>query len=902
MAVTSGTNYTHIDLKVQGSEDVVRHLLEDSQGRDMTAPTETGDTASGDYAAGDYFILGGVLYRATEDIAAGGQLVPDTNCESVTVGTALSELGGEAAALDGEVAQLQGDLTVLRTITEKNNGITEIEFEPGYIDCKGRNLVTDIENRVTTGEVGSIMCSAVYPCQPGDKFTVTLYGAGNDQGRGRAWDWLDSGCHSLAWAQKDATCTDEELTAPEDAAYLVLNTKMDEGHEDYYAITGAFIVDRVTAAESDIDELQGGVEAATENIGTLQEAVEDLDERADVTDEAMAGLQEDIDTLSRSIYTENTESGTQVIVPGSAGPVATVRADSAVTVEHSGKNLLVFPYYTKQGATIKGVTYSIDPVNGAVTARGTATADAKFVLYPEDGSLTQYRMPIKAGNYKLSGCPAQPPDPAGGLDYAYQILLAGFGGGNKVDRGSGVTLAVPEDSSVYISIIVKSGNTVDATFYPMIEAGTEVTGFAPYRHETLNAGPDGVSSRIFPNDLNLYEGASSFDVTYYTAAARGGTSFNAADFGVTGDGVTDDSDAIQAALDAAEGYDLYFPAGTYLFSKTLNIKSGTHVHGAGEATLFQLADSFSLTAYPWREGDPDVNHHYRYSYMYIGEDEQGVILDNFKLQGPVGEGAAFFDENLDGITIRGRNHIVRNLVVTKVNYFPSDFSGRENNGCGHCIKVQDGANVLIENCDASFGGYENIGTENANCVTISCCKVGYACQTGLQIHRNCENILVTGCNIDCHDANYKSGVTIHNGWNECVDPQDETYHQPYKMRNIVIQNCFITSALHFASGHFENSIRIVNNWMVGIQVNDYTRSDTELARIKRENWVIMGNWFNSQVYIKCSSFVLANNIFRGNAENPVNVRTVAGKYQILGNVFVGAHDEIVFDEGGPENG
>jgi parallel beta-helix repeat protein len=66
-------------------------------------------------------------------------------------------------------------------------------------------------------------------------------------------------------------------------------------------------------------------------------------------------------------------------------------------------------------------------------------------------------------------------------------------------------------------------------------------------------------------------------------------------FGATGDGVTDDTEAIQAALD--EGGTIYFPAGTYIISDTLNITvDGTRLIGWG-ATIEHLSTGTSDIIY-----------------------------------------------------------------------------------------------------------------------------------------------------------------------------------------------------------------------------------------------------------------------------------------------------------------
>ena len=56
------------------------------------------------------------------------------------------------------------------------------------------------------------------------------------------------------------------------------------------------------------------------------------------------------------------------------------------------------------------------------------------------------------------------------------------------------------------------------------------------------------------------------------------------DFGAKGDGTTDDTDEIKAAIEAGSGVNIvYFPAGTYIVSKPIIIPSNTYIKGAGAA-------------------------------------------------------------------------------------------------------------------------------------------------------------------------------------------------------------------------------------------------------------------------------------------------------------------------------
>jgi hypothetical protein len=183
--------------------------------------------------------------------------------------------------------------------------------------------------------------------------------------------------------------------------------------------------------------------------------------------------------------------------------------------------------------------------------------------------------------------------------YSGSQWVAGTAGTVAVQRfnGDGSTVAFTlatapageNNTQVYISGVYQQKDTYSVS-------GTTVT--------LSSAPPTGTNNIEIVTISTLALGETDASLVTYTPAGTGAVertvqsvlreSVSVKDFGAVGDGSTDDTTAINAALDASTS--VYFPAGTYIISAALTPLANTTISGAGMyATVVKVAASAAAT-------------------------------------------------------------------------------------------------------------------------------------------------------------------------------------------------------------------------------------------------------------------------------------------------------------------
>jgi hypothetical protein len=160
---------------------------------------------------------------------------------------------------------------------------------------------------------------------------------------------------------------------------------------------------------------------------------------------------------------------------------------------------------------------------------------------------------------------------------------------------------------------------------------------------------------------------------YATVASAAPAVFNVRDYGATGDGHSDDSPALEravAALNAAGGGELFFPAGTYLHSGEITVSGQVTVSGAGaESVLKALSPARAALVFKGANqcGVRDLRFvsnartrlHEQNSADVVMEDVAHCYVKNLLIQG--GASAGILIANSRSVLVSG-NHVENTLA------------------------------------------------------------------------------------------------------------------------------------------------------------------------------------------------------------------------------------------------
>ncbi len=171
------------------------------------------------------------------------------------------------------------------------------------------------------------------------------------------------------------------------------------------------------------------------------------------------------------------------------------------------------------------------------------------------------------------------------------------------------------------------------------------------------------------------------------------------DFGAVGDGVADDSAAIQAAVTAAAA--VYVPAGTYVVN-VVTLDANTELYGDGAASIIKQSASFAGNS----QGSLYVNS------GSAGAQINNVIIRDLRIEG-TNISTPTFSEFKHLVSLNG----VRNALVENV-----QFIGFQGDGLyiGSGIVAGDerhNTNVIVRNCF-----FDGINKENRNGISAIDCN------------------------------------------------------------------------------------------------------------------------------------------------------------------------------------
>ncbi len=228
--------------------------------------------------------------------------------------------------------------------------------------------------------------------------------------------------------------------------------------------TGAQLkTDLVASGKKAVQDIQN---AGSEQLGKMQAVAEEFTadrEQITINKEDIGSLKEDLSNKITKFYASN--QGETHLADSDNGKIMDMMLyGRSEQKQYRGKNLLPTTMYT-DSRVINGVTF-INNGDGSVTASGTATDTTYFDLWGYN---------VLGDKGVLQGIAP------GDTLYVSDCLLQQTNSKMIVSTVSNRSTSFYDSTTtMYVTIRVTKGESVNKTFYPQIEKGSEATSYEPY--------------------------------------------------------------------------------------------------------------------------------------------------------------------------------------------------------------------------------------------------------------------------------------------------------------------------------------------------------------------------------------------------------------------------------------